>query len=204
MYSDYSDRRTFIISLLIVALLIAGPLVGLAEAQHPRAGDVQRLPVINIYLRVSSSEKTSKRATYTPPPGWYIRSHTVTLSQNTGNTSYTVSTVPAGWAWASQERLDESYRQLIDLAAKAHDVGLQAKLEVDRDALVRERGSTSSSHHALVAEVTASGEGLFRSAACIELTITAELVYLGPEHPRATLAPPRFGQPSATAGPMNP
>ena len=200
----YSDRRTFITSLTIVALLVAGPLAGLApaQAQHAHAGDVQRVPVITVYLRVSGTDKSSKRATYTPPPGWYIRSHTVTLVQNSGNTSYTVSTVPAGWAWASQERLDDSYRQLIELAARAHDVGLQAKLELDRDALIRERGSTSSSHHALVAEVSASGEGLFRSAACIELTITAELVYLGPERPRATLAAPRFEQPSA--GPMNP
>jgi hypothetical protein len=177
-----------------LAALLAMGVSDIAIAQNPQTGDVQRVPVITVYLRVGSTEKASKRATYTPPPGWYIRSHTVTLTQNSGNTSYAVSTVPAGWAWASQERLDDSYHQLIDLAAKAHDLGLQAKLELDRDTLVRERRNTNSSHHALVSEVMASGEGLFRRAACIELIVTAELVYVGPEQQRATLAAPDFSR----------
>ena len=166
-----------------------------AQAQSPQAGDVQRFPVITLRLRVGSTEKASKRATYTPPPGWHIRSHTVTVAQSLGNTSFSVSTVPAGWAWASRDRLDDSYRQLIDLAAKAHDMGLQGKLELDRDSMTRELQNTSSSHHALVVEVTASGDGWFRSAASIELTVWAELVYVGPEPTRPTLGAP------AVAGP---
>jgi hypothetical protein len=174
---------------LLIAALSALASSGAAYAQEPQVGDVQRFPVITLCLRVGSTEKGSKRATYTPPPGWYIRSHSVVVTQVSGITSYSVSTVPAGWAWASQDRLDESYRQLIDLAAKAHEAGLQAKLQMDRDAMVRELRNTSSSHHALVAEVTASGEGYFRSPGSIELTVTAELVYVGPE-PRAALGPP--------------
>jgi hypothetical protein len=106
-----------------------------------------------------------------------------------------VARVPAGWAWASRDRLDDSYRPLIGLAAKAHDLGVQGKLELDRDSMTRQLQNTSFSHHALVVEVTASVDGWFRSAARIELTVWAELVYGGPEASRPTLGAP------AVAGP---
>src|SRR5207342_3003454 len=93
-------------------------LAGLASGQtSPVAGAIQRLPVITLDLRVGSTEKQSKRATYTPPPGWHVRSHYVVCAQRYGHTSYLVSTVPAGWGWASEERLTEWHRQQTEVAA---------------------------------------------------------------------------------------
>ena len=63
---------------------------GVAEGQTLPLGTVQRLPVITLDLRAGSTEKQSKRVTYTPPPGWYIRCHYVIFTQRHGNTSYLV------------------------------------------------------------------------------------------------------------------
>jgi hypothetical protein len=175
----HSTNHRHILPALIAAVALLAGLAGAARAQGPRVGDVQRLPVVTLSLQVGSTEQASKSATYTPPPGWYIRSHSVECQQKYGHASYSVSTVPPGWTWASDDRLNESYRQLIEAAGKVHDVGLQARLEQDRDETVRERRNTRVSHHALVVEATARGEGLFRGPSGIQLTVTAELVYVG-------------------------
>lgn len=50
-----------------------------------------------------------------------------------------------------------------------------------------------STHHALVVEATARGEGFLRGGGCVELTVTAELVYPGPaEDVRRTTAARRL------------
>jgi hypothetical protein len=151
---------------------------------------------VTLSVQVGSTEQATKSATYTPPPGWYIRSHSVECLQKYGYASYSVSTVPPGWNWASDDRLNESYRQLIEAAGKVHDAGLQARLELDRDEAVRELRNTSVSHHALVVEATARGEGLFRGPSGIQLAVTAELVYVGSTPPggvtpAATVLPSR-------------
>jgi hypothetical protein len=183
-----SNIHRHILPRLIAALALLAGLAGAAPAQGPRVGDVQRLPVVSLSLQVGSTEQASKSATYTPPPGWYIRSHSVECHQKYGHASYSVSTVPPGWTWASDDRLNESYRQLIEAAGKVHDAGLQARLEQDRNEAVREQRNTSVSHHALVVEATARGEGLFRGSSGIQLTVTAELVYVGTEQPGTTPA----------------
>lgn len=165
----------------LAAVLAWSP--SLAHAQGPQPGEVQRFVVITLRLQVGSTEVESRRATYTPPPGWYIRSHCVECTQRYGNSSYAVSTVPAGWVWASDERDDESSRRLVGVAARAHDVGVQAKLRLDRDDVARQARDGSYSHHALVVDATARGEGLFRGASGIELTVMAELVYVGIDQP---------------------
>ncbi len=152
-----------------------------AVAQAPRVGDAHRLQVITISMQVGSTEKESKQVTYSPPPGWYVRSHSVACTAKRGNSSYSVATVPRDWAWLSEEKVKESYKGLIEIAGKAHGPGLQAKFARERDSLLSGLRRARSTHHALVVEATARGEGLLRGRGCIELTVTAELVYLGTE-----------------------
>jgi hypothetical protein len=58
-------------------------------------------------------------------------------------------------------------------------VALRATLKLGREEAGRRLRTTNSSHHALVLDATATGEGLFRGGSGIELRVTAELVYVG-------------------------
>ena len=97
--------------------------------------------------------------------------------------------VPAGWNWASEKRLSESHRQLLDIAIRAHYLGGQARLQNERDALAHALRTSNFSHHALIVDVTASGEGLFRGASEIEMTVIAEMVYVGTDAPQLGFIP---------------
>jgi len=152
---------------------------GLTRAQAPQVGDVQRLTAVTLSLRVGSTEKESKQVVYTPPPGWYVRSHEVSCTARYGSSSFTVNTIPRAWRWSSEEQVRESYRLLIDLAGKAHDAGLQARFAGERDSMLSELRKVRTSPHALVVEATAKGEGFLRGGGGVELTVTAELVFLG-------------------------
>src|SRR4051812_47038410 len=93
-------------SVLGIALATSSP----ALARPPRPGEVQRLVVVTLSLQVGGTEKDSRHVTYTPPPGWYVRSHHVDCTRKTGNSSFSVATVPQDWAWASAAKVEESYR----------------------------------------------------------------------------------------------
>jgi hypothetical protein len=162
-----------------VAVLGALPAAGLGQA--PKPGEVQRAQVITLSMQVGSTEKESKQIVYTPPPGWYVKSHRVHCALRTGNSSYTVNTVPRDWGWCSEARITESYRTLIDLAGAVHQAGLRAKFAAERDQLLAEVRKVSSSHHALVVEATARGAGFLCGPGALRLTVTAELVYVGTE-----------------------
>jgi hypothetical protein len=138
---------------------------------------------------VSSTEKDTKKVTYTPPPGWYIRSHNVHCTLKQGPSSYSVTTVPANWNWSSEEKINESYRQLLEVAAKAQDAKLQAKLLYEREEALTQFRKASYSHHALVVDATAQGQGLFLGGGALQLTVTAELVYVGPAAVEKKAAP---------------
>jgi hypothetical protein len=153
--------------------------IGQASAQAPRVGDVQRLQVVTLSLQVGSTETQTRQVTYTPPPGWYVRSHQVDCTARYGNSSFTVSTVPQHWHWSSEGRVRDCYRLLLDLAARAQDAGLQARLRQEQDRLLAELRKVRSSHHALVVEATAKGGGLLRGGGGLQLAVTAELVYVG-------------------------
>ncbi|MFO0964734.1 MAG: hypothetical protein U0793_03980 [Gemmataceae bacterium] len=163
----------------ILAVVLAGR-PGLAPAQTPHIGDIQVLPVINVSLQVGGAGKETKRTTYSPPPGWYIRSHQVMCLQRYGTSSYAVSTVPAGWAWSSEEQFKEMHEGLMDVAAKAHDVAAQLKVNMKRDDAVFDLLRATSGKHALVLETSVTGEGLFRGGSGIQLRVFAEMVYIGP------------------------
>src|SRR6516164_7413061 len=92
---------------LLAALLACAAT---ARAQVPHLGDVQRLPVITIALQAGSTGVETKKVTYTPPPGWYVRSHAVVCTARTGNSSYSVNTVPQHWATFNEAKIKESYR----------------------------------------------------------------------------------------------
>jgi hypothetical protein len=162
-------------------LAALGPLsVRPVAAQVPQPGDIQRLKVITISMRVGSTEKDTKQVTYTPPPGWYVRSHEVECSAKYGNSSFTVTTVPPNWDWLTEEKNRDSYRALLDVAGRAQNVGGQLKVSQEQEALLRASRGVRANHHALVVEATARGEGFLRGGGGLELIVTAELVYIGP------------------------
>jgi hypothetical protein len=163
--------------LLSWLLLASGP--GPACGQAPRVGQVQRLTVITLSMQVGSTEKETRRVTYTPPPGWYVRGHRVDCARRLGNSSFTVNTVPRDWTFVSEEKINESYKALIDLAGQAHNAGLKAKFALEQEQLLSELRKVRSTHHALVVEATARGEGFLRGGGALQLTITADLVYVG-------------------------
>jgi hypothetical protein len=148
-------------------------------AQAPRVGDLQRLTVITVSMTVGSTEKETKRVTYTPPPGWYVRSYSVDCTKKAGNSSFTVNTVPQDWAFLSEDKVKESYKTLIDLAGEVQNTGLKAQFAAEQDTMLAELRNVRSTHHALVVDATARGEGFWRGGGGLELTVTAELVYVG-------------------------
>src|SRR5262245_26146810 len=115
---------------LVAASFWASP--GVAQKDGPKVGEVQRLTVITVSMQVGSTEKETKRVTYTPPPGWYVRGHEVECKAKTGNSSFTVNTVPQDWSFVTEEHVNKTYRALMDVAAQAHDVGLKARLALEQ------------------------------------------------------------------------
>ncbi len=116
---------------------------------------------------------------YTPPPGWYVRSHSVECPVKYGHSSFSINTVPQDWQWSSEEKIQEAYQYLIELAGQAHHAAMQARFAHERDQLLRELHKVRSSHHALVVDATAKGEGFWRGGGGLQLTVMAELVYIG-------------------------
>ena len=162
-------------ALLVTAQMAAAPAAG----QTVPVGTVQTLPVLTVSLNVGSTEKEVRRVVYAPPPGWHIRSHRVECSVKTGLASYTVNTVPAEWAWASDEASGEATKAKAAAAAQAHGVGGQAKAMSESKKVTAEHQRTTASHHALVVDATARGSGFLGKGAGLELTVYAELVYVG-------------------------
>jgi hypothetical protein len=163
----------------LAAVLSAGASFAVTPARGPRVGEVQKLTVITVSMQVGSTERETKRVTYTPPPGWYVRGHQVECKAKTGPSSFTVNTTPQDWAFVTEEQVKQSYRVLLDMAGQAKDAGLKARLAMEQEQMLREVSRGRSSHHALVVEACAKGEGFLRGGGSIELTVTAELVYVG-------------------------
>lgn len=164
---------------LIVAVFLASPFIVHAQEKKPRRGDLKTMPVITISLNVSSTGKDVKRVTYTPPPGWYARSHRVEIKEKAGLSSFTVNTVPQEWSYLSEEQVKETYRGLLEMAAKAQNLALGTKLAAEEEKTLAEVRRARSSHHALVVDATVKGEGLFRSGGTLYLSVVAELVFVG-------------------------
>jgi hypothetical protein len=96
--------------LAVVVLLLPAARVA---AQAPKVGDVQRLQVATVSLSVGWTARDAKRVTYTPPPGWYIRSHKVECRERYGLASYAVSTVPAGWDASGEDARADAAKEKV-------------------------------------------------------------------------------------------
>ena len=192
LFTKFRTWRRILAILVVVIACRSGPVF----AQIPRIGDIQVLPVINVSLQVGSTGKESKQATYSPPPGWYIRSHQVMCIQRYGTSSYAVSTVPAGWVWNSEEQFKELHERLADVAVKAENVAIQLKLNAKRDDTVYDLLKANSGKHALILETNATGGGLFHGGSGIQLRVFAEMVYIGMD--RAPITLPSLGSPLVT------
>jgi hypothetical protein len=161
--------------------VVATGLPPAAPAQAPQVGQVQSLTVLTLSMQVGSTDSETRRVAYAPPPGWYVRGHEVRCTKKSGNTSYTVNTVPQDWSYISEEKVRDAYKGLLDLAAQAHSAGLRAKVAAEQEQLLNEVRKVRSTHHALVVDVTVRGEGFLRGGGSLELTVTAELVFVGTE-----------------------
>jgi hypothetical protein len=152
---------------------------GAARAAEPPAGTVRTLPVVSVSLAVGSTERESKRVVYAPPPGWYVRSHRVVSDRRHGVVTYTVNTVPAGWNWLSDERSRRASRSSAEVMVSTLQSWAGGKAAMASDATSTGRQANTSSHHVLVVDVSAKGEGFFGGGGGVELTVFAEMVYLG-------------------------
>jgi hypothetical protein len=162
-----------------VFLVLALVVPSAARGQCPAVGTVQRIPVITISLQVGSTEKESRHVTYSPPPGWYVRSHHVSVTAKAGPTSYAVNTVPEDWSWLTEDKVQESYKALMELAGQTRGGQMQSKYAQERDALLQELRQVRAAHHALVVDAIVRGEGFLRHGGRLEMTVVAELVYVG-------------------------
>jgi hypothetical protein len=174
---SFASRRFGLFTALF-SLLLATPRA--VQAHAPRLGEVQRIRAITLSLRVGSTDKDSRQVTYTPPPGWYVLSHAVHCTKQYGNASYSVSTIPEDWDWFSEEQAKQSYKALLDVAGRAQEVGLETKYDLNNEAVLQALRRVRSARHALVVDASAQGEGFLRGGSGLDMTVTAELVYLGP------------------------
>lgn len=147
--------------------------------EKPAYGTVRNLSVVSVSLAVGSTEREEKRVVYSPPPGWYIRSHKVECEKKSGLSSFTVSTVPAGWAWSTDSKTVQAGHASAGAPVPVAGVVVPAKAEAESGKSAADHTATNSSHHAIVVDVTAKGAGFWRGGGAIDLTVTAEMVYLG-------------------------
>jgi hypothetical protein len=166
-------------SACFLATLLSSASLLDAQEMPPRPGDVKRVAVITVSLAVNSTGREVKRITYAPPPGWYVRGHRVECKEKAGLSSFTVNTLPRDWSYLSEEEVFETYRGLLDVAAKAQNLALGTKLAAEQEKVLAEVRKARSSHHVLLVEANVRGEGLFRSGGNLYLTVTADLVYVG-------------------------
>jgi hypothetical protein len=148
-------------------------------AADPPVGTTLTIPVVTVSIAAGSTDRESKRAVYAPPPGWYIRSHRVVVTQRHGSVSYAVNTVPAGWAWRAEEQAAADGKSAASAAVMGCKVSAGAQAAAARSAAASGLQSNASSHHLLVVDVAARGPGLWQGESGIELTVVGELVYLG-------------------------
>src|SRR5262245_20805148 len=111
-------------SLAAVVLTASGAVCDEATTPAPRPGEVQYLTAVTISLKVGSTERETKRVTYSPPPGWYIRSHRVHCKRKYGNSSYSINTVPRDWIFSSEEKAKEASGAHLDVAGHNGQVGM--------------------------------------------------------------------------------
>jgi hypothetical protein len=177
-----STTRKLLVAAFALAAMharAAEPRCAPAPASPPPRGTVQTLPVLSVSLSVGSTGHETKRAVYAPPPGWHVRSHRVVVASKYGTVTYAVSTVPAGWDWKADEQAASAGKSSAGGAVSAYKFSGGGQLATSRDANATDHQAVASSHHLLVIDVTARGGGFLQSGSGVELTVLAEMVYLG-------------------------
>jgi hypothetical protein len=166
-----------------VLVVVAAATARAAADDPPTVGTVRELPVISVSMEVGSTDRESKRAVYSPPPGWYVRSHRVVVARRTGTVTFLVSTVPDSWNWVTDEKMTASGKASGSARATIlHVVPAAAEVAGARDEAVSDRQANTASHHALVVDVTAKGRGFLVGSGGVDMIVYAEMVYLGPAH----------------------
>jgi hypothetical protein len=165
--------------LVCVFALVAATASPAAAGDAPARGTVQTLPVLSVSVAVGSTGRETKRAVYAPPPGWYVRSHRVVVASKHGTVTYAVSTVPAKWDWKTEEQAGSIGRSIAAGAVSAYKISGGGQVATSREDAAADRQAVASSHHLLVLEVDARGCGFLQSGSGVELTVVAEMVYLG-------------------------
>lgn len=166
-------------TLTLATLVFVSHTAQAADTRPPAVGTTQTLPVVSVSISVGSSGAETKRVVYAPPPGWYVRSHRVVTADKRGSVSYTVSTVPAGWAWRAEEQTTAEAKAAASAAVTAYKVSGGGQAATATATAATEVQANASSHHLLVVDVSARGCGLWKGDSGVELTVVAELVYLG-------------------------
>jgi hypothetical protein len=165
---------------LALAVALSAPVAAhAAPPEQPPVGTVQTLPVLSVSIAVGSTGRETKRAVYAPPPGWYVRSHRVASTNRYGMVTYTVSTVPAKWDWKADEQTGSIARSIAAGTASVYKFSGGGQLATLHEANATDHQAFTSSHHMLVFEVEARGGGFLQSGSGAELTVYAEMVYLG-------------------------
>jgi hypothetical protein len=136
--------------------------------------------VVALALRDGSIGRETKRVVHAPPPGWHVRRHREECAAKYGPTSDAASGVPDGWHWTSDAEAKDVAAGRAELAAPYHGLVAQAGARVESREEAADRASASASHHALVAEAEGRGAGLLRGGSGIAMTVSAELVCVGP------------------------
>ena len=103
----------------------------------------------------------------------------VVVASKYGTVTYAVSTVPAGWDWKADEQAASAGKSSAGGAVSAYKFSGGGQLATSRDANATDHQAVASSHHLLVIDVTARGGGFLQSGSGVELTVLAEMVYLG-------------------------
>lgn len=115
-------------------------------------------------------------------PAGYIRSHRVSWTKKQGLASYAVTTIPAHWASSSEEAKGEVAKANAEAEGGLNGLkGAKGKVAGAKEHAATEKQTQTFSHHALVVDAAVQGAGFLRAGASIELTITAEMVYVGKE-----------------------
>ena len=89
-----------------------------------------------------------------------------------------------------RRRRDRSANAKAGATAQAHGFGGQAQGMTESRKTTTEHQRTTASHHALVVDATAHGSGFLGKGAGLELTVYAELVYVGGETAVTPARPP--------------
>lgn len=179
-----SAMRKLLVSILTISTLASEPVIGAPPScpptvAEPSPGTVQTMTVLSVSLSVGSTGRETKRAVYAPPPGWHVRSHRVIVANKYGTVTYAVSTVPAGWEWKADEQAASAGSSSASGTATAYKVSGGGQVATARDATASDHQTVASSHHILVLDVAARGTGFLQSGSGVELTVIAEMVYVG-------------------------